>query len=397
MKLTLNQNDVRITVIGKSWDAIPVNSGEGWTQEGMYAKYLADEWGIVEPDNFNWDTFASDFDFDGYYISGRIEVGQDLLTYYDLSGVEWTNTDMTLDGTWTNLDGVVGVPDGLIGKDELNVAEGRLYLPESTVQDIANALGYTGSLGTGHSYNGTNYIPAEKPKTVWYKMIYFDPAPIIIYSAGMTLDMTNYQVIGVRNDDVTVNLTDKCDINLPDGYVFQGDSNDPEYLIAIYDDNGYEMTAIHYFVYSDPSDVPRFMNFWLPANETLATCIGLQQMDKGSISYDFTKVYKNLDIMSTIAEYNDCPSFVSCGAGGGWNSFIMQILIDAKKGDPFPYRGRVCYISTDVYGDRYKNADIHITENVTVGGSEWYTIKGGPAGDDNPYGGKSAQIGTIRE
>ena len=149
-----------------------------------------------------------------------------------------------------------------------------------------------------------------------------------------------------------------------------------------------EMMAMHYFLFADPSEVPRFINHWMPARQTLDTAISLH----GGTYYDFTKVYKNPDIMAAVAQYNDYPSYVSCGYSG-WNGFVMQILIDAKRGDPYPYTGRILYIGSDMFGDRYKNSDIHISEG-TTSGSYWYTIRrGGPPEQFL----ESCHVGTIRE
>lgn len=217
-----------------------------------------------------------------------------------------------------------------------------------------------GNIG-GRPYSASIETPKEK-RGIIINMYIKSTGDAInkIYSVGEKLNRSLYRAMVVYEDLSEEDVSSLCEWSLSDGFLFE-DTNHNE-LAAIYNDNGYDFIAYQFLMFGDAN----LIYSWIPTRSALDLAISLN----GNAYYNFKKVYENPDIMAAVGEYSNYPCLVNCGAYNGWNSFEMAILIDAKHLSPWPYQGRILHIYTDVYGDRYKNANIFISEG-GASGVDW--------------------------
>lgn len=148
MDLTISANKVRTTVIGKSWDNIPVDSGATYTDVGEIIKDIAIDLGYNVGKDIDWDSIAEDMgislsDLNAIYIDeegitgggggGEIaEVTEDTSVFEE-----------TPEGTFEDQYGneFTGGKTVKVGKDKIAKTNTvGMYIPTQAYEQVAAAL-----------------------------------------------------------------------------------------------------------------------------------------------------------------------------------------------------------------------------------------------------------------
>lgn len=148
MDLTISANKVRTTVIGKSWDNIPVDSGATYTDVGEIIRDIAIDLGYNVGKDIDWDSIAEDMgislsDLNAIYIDeegitgggggGEIaEVTEDTSVFEE-----------TLEGTFEDQFGneFTGGKTVKVGKDKIAKTDTvGMYIPTQAYEQVAAAL-----------------------------------------------------------------------------------------------------------------------------------------------------------------------------------------------------------------------------------------------------------------